>query len=178
MSSKYVRILTICLFSGLIGVFVAYKSGYFSQKAPVNATQLIALESFKSDDPVIKYNSDSLLSLEEYEGQNILASSSKSILAVDGPGIAKKLSLNLFKDWRIAFDLQDSVNSDRLNALDSISMDMVRQIDSLAKKRFMLMVSSKSLVSVNQTHLSDSLMRMMKKALRIRMDSLENKPRQ
>ncbi len=108
--------------------------------------------------------------------QNNLASSSKSIVIADEAHLAQDLRL-FFKDkgWREAFGLSENLNEDDLIAQDSVSLKMIRKIDSLSFERSMLMVSSKSMVSVNQADLADSLMTIMKKVLRLRLDSLRQK---
>lgn len=296
MPIRVVRILTICLFSCLVGVFVAYKSGYFTPEKPsekaeyllvqplaeepiepnskiqldisdsafiiasstksavaIDKTPLVqALKKWRSDDeksdstprsieyeqsmddvlissskvitttdksdlaldlktvftkdwrrvfesittindsvsfqrdprfhtpPTITLDHTKLHNLLQTKPRNMdsdliqnnLASSSKSIVMADEADLAQDLRLIIGKGWREAFGLSENLDEDDLISQDPVSLEMVRKIDSLSFKRSMLMVSSKSMVSVNQANLADSLMNIMKKALRLRIDSL------
>ncbi|GAB5527823.1 MAG: hypothetical protein Roseis2KO_56950 [Roseivirga sp.] len=112
--------------------------------------------------------------------QNNLASSSKSIVIIDEAASAENLRYLIGKGWREAFGLSKNLDEDDLIAQDPVSLEMVRKIDSISFDRSMmvsseLMASSKSMVWVNQVHLADSLMNIMKKALRLRIDSLRKK---
>lgn len=176
MKSKLIRISTIILFSCLIAVFVAYRSGYFSSEGPPDVPEYILSDSpFKELNTPLLNREDSLQGILNYQLRNVIASSSKSIVAADESGLAKNLKISLTKDWRKAFGFTDDLNKDSVLISDSVSMGMARKIDSLSNARFMLMVSSKSLVGADQTHLADSLMHIIEKALSLRIDSLKKK---
>lgn len=292
MSVKAVRILTICLFSCLVGVFVAYKSGYFDAEQPSEKAEqrliqpitnepvepnstlrsdisdsihliasssksLVAIENSplaellkkrssdrdkgnpqslndvlissskvitttdksdlalelktaftkdwrrvfgslpaEADDTLqierdARFDTPPTITLDHTYLHNLLqtkpmkiesdftpynlASSSKSIVVADEGDLAQDLRLWVGKGWREAFGLSENLNEDDLISGDPVSLEMVRKIDSLSFDRSMLMVSSKSMVSVNQANLADSLMTIMKKALRLRLDSLRKR---
>lgn len=108
---------------------------------------------------------------------NQLASTSKSIVVANHSALATDMKLSFNQYWRKIFaPYNQSIDSALINQ-DSVSQQMLAKIDSLTKSQRMLMLSSKSGISIDQTYLADSLISLWKTALKLRLDSLskENK---
>jgi hypothetical protein len=185
MKTKVQRIFTPLLFLSLVALFVTYKSGYFQADEPADLpVRRLSGASFNQ----ASYAQESAL-------QEMLISSSKSITATDHSEIARLISLSML-DIRsrplgsLMTDPTKDITSDELLAtsisflndstvsLDQESREMAHQLDSLTRSKWMLMVSSKSLISVDQTRLADSLELVLIKALRLRVDSLKRNQNQ
>lgn len=186
MKTKVKRVFTPLLFMSLVALFVAYKSGYFDADKPEDIPRrALSGASF-----------DQTSTLQHYSTQDILISSSKSMVATDKRHVVKNMNYAMQGIRKLFHDSPDTIPTGRTLNLDQLfspavdflndstltldpkTREIAQRLDSLSQRRMMLMVSSKSLISVDQTRLADSLQLVLIKVLRLRVDSLKRNQNQ
>ena len=140
MKPVVVQVLTIILFSSLIGLFTAYRSGYFTPEKPVSDIDQLLSEPFlqETKDTVI-YLNNQVLDKALLE----LASSSKSLTATDQTVLAKALEK--------ALSQEEIASTPSLNWQPSLLKTQVSDVQNV------MISSSKVIISTDKSFLASRL---------------------